>query len=37
VNFPYSIFYREFESYILVASILHSKRRPDGWINREPE
>ncbi|WP_448266751.1 type II toxin-antitoxin system RelE/ParE family toxin [Nostoc sp. DSM 114159] len=33
-HFPYLIFYAEFEEFIWIVAIAHSKRRPDYWRRR---
>jgi toxin ParE1/3/4 len=34
-QFPFLIFYAEFEEFIWVVAIAHGKRRPDYWKKRQ--
>lgn len=35
-RFPYAIFYYFDDADIVITSIVHTKRKPDRWRNREP-
>jgi plasmid stabilization system protein ParE len=35
-NFPYSIFYSEFEKRIIIVAVAHQKHRPNYWKRRKP-
>jgi|GEM_PF-3582212 len=34
LDFPYAIFYREYDDFVWVAAIYHGHRKPDGWMDR---
>ncbi len=36
-QFPFLVFYAEFEEFIWVVAIAHGKRRPDYWRKRQIE
>ena len=36
-RFPYVIFYYEYADYVWVASVYHTSREPDAWMDRTPE
>lgn len=36
-RFPYVIFYYEYEDHVWVASVFHTSREPDSWMDRAPE
>lgn len=36
-RFPYVIFYYEYEDHVWVATVHHSSREPDTWMDRTPE
>ncbi len=36
-RFPYLIFYHEYDDHVWVASVYHSSREPDAWMDRTPE
>jgi plasmid stabilization system protein ParE len=36
-RFPYVIFYYEYEDHVWVATVYHTSREPDTWMDRVPE
>ena len=34
IDFPYAIFYLEYDDFLWVAAVDHGHRKPDGWMNR---
>ena len=36
-RFPYVIFYLEYADHVWIATVYHSSREPDGWMDRTPE
>jgi len=33
-DFPYAVFYSEYDDCLWIAAIYHGHRKPDGWMNR---
>jgi toxin ParE1/3/4 len=36
-RFPYVIFYYEYEDHVWVATVYHTSREPETWMDRTPE
>ena len=34
IDFPYAIFYWEYDDFLWIAAVYHGHRKPDGWMDR---